>query len=847
MGLLLVLGVAGWWFAQRLLDPARASKPFRIGYQDDPPYQYVLPNGAPAGPAIDILTEAARERDVPIQWVESPEGPESSLESGRVDLWPYVGILPERKKSMHISDPWVAIGFWMVSLESSGISRPQDTAGRTVWLMDPPILNHFVQSNFRGAHLIHQDTNHAVLEGVCLGRADAGIISGAREEADELRNLAPCRQAHLRFYMLTNTYIEFGVGASRRRSEDARAADAIRAQIGKMAADGSLSAISYHWFQDPGNEAVVIYYLSEAQRKNLDLGIGICLLAVLFVLLGWQTLRVRAARRAADAANVALEEQVAERTAELTQTNEQLRLEISERNRSEQALRQTEEKYRSIFENAVDGIFQSTPEGRFLSVNPAMAQMYGYTSPEEMIRSVTDIAGQLYVYPEQQYMLWQHLQSEGVVRAFETQVRRKDGSVFCTSETLRVARDAQGNALYYEGIIEDITGRKRLGDQLRQAQKMEVVGRLAGGMAHDFNNLLTIIISYSQLLQDMAGSDPSLLEKAEAISKAGLHASALTRQLLAFSRRQIIQPTVLNLNELISDMGKMLKRLLRENIELTISNAPNLEPIRSDRGQIEQVIMNLVINARDAMPGGGRLTLETANATLGEEFARHHAGAKPGSYVHLTVSDTGSGIDAETQAHVFEPFFTTKGTGEGTGLGLATVHGILQEAGGFVILESAIGQGTTLHVYLPRTEGAPVKKARRGVASPPRGSEAVLVVEDQDGVRSLVCEILEKSGYKVFPARDGFEALLLSLSRKQRLDLLITDVVMPQMGGQELARTLAPSRPEMKVLFMSGYTVKGIDSKGASNHAFIPKPFSPEELVRKVRRVLDTPRFTRVA
>jgi signal transduction histidine kinase/CheY-like chemotaxis protein len=711
--IIIIAGGLSWWFETRFEDPSRASQPFRIGYQNAPPYQSVANDGSPAGAAIDIVSEAARRRHIPLQWVPAPEGPEVNLRSGKVDLWPLIGDLPERRKFLYISEPWLTLSFWMVTLESSGISAPKDTVGRNVWYVNVSIFGRLGQTNFPGAHLVAQPTNQMVLEGVCAGKTDAGIIAGSRADSADFRNLKACGGTRLRFYPLQNGNIGFGIGASHKRFGADRAADAIRAEIGKMDRDGTLAAIYFRLFLDPSNEATTVYYLTEAQERNFYMAVALGLLALVLTLLAWQTLRVRAARHAALAANVALEEQVAARTGELTEANKQLRQEMTERRRAEETL--------------------------------------------------------------------------------------------------------------------------------RQAQKMEAIGRLAGGIAHDFNNLLTIISGYAHLLRAALSNDPPLLEKVEAISKAGDRASSLTRQLLAFSRRQMTQPKVLNLNELLSDMGKMLQRLLREDIELSISTDPTLGLVKADPGQIEQVIMNLVINARDAMPSGGKLALRTANVTVDEDFARQFDGAKPGRYIRLTVSDTGSGMDAETQSHIFEPFFTTKGQGKGTGLGLATVYGIAEQAGGHVTLESAVGRGTTFHLYLPGVEaGIPegASKETHAAPSPAHGSETILVVEDQEAVRTLVCEILRKQGYEILTARDGREALRLSKANGH-IDLIITDVVMPQMGGRELAQVLAASHPETKILYMSGYVDKEISQKEMPGLEFIHKPFSPEALARKVREVLD--------
>jgi two-component system cell cycle sensor histidine kinase/response regulator CckA len=363
------------------------------------------------------------------------------------------------------------------------------------------------------------------------------------------------------------------------------------------------------------------------------------------------------------------------------------------------------------------------------------------------------------------------------------------------------------------------------------------MGQLAGGVAHDFNNLITIITGYSELLRKALEGNPELQTKAEEIYKAGEQANSLTRQLLAFSRRQMLQTHLLDLTEILRDMESILRRLLSEDIELTILADTGLGLIRSDRGQIEQVIMNLVINARDAMPQGGKLALIASRLELDERRARTLPGIDPGSYVRLTVQDTGCGMDTATQARIFEPFFTTKEQGKGTGLGLATVYGIVQQAGGHITVESEPGKGSTFQVYFPRVEGTASRPLEVVDEPPAFGSETVLLVEDQEGLRSLLVEILQRHGYSVLPAANGRDALMLAHRHQGRIDLMITDLIMPRMGGRELAERLLQSRPAMKVLYMSGYSEKGFVL--APGQMLLAKPFHPETLLRKARELLD--------
>jgi two-component system cell cycle sensor histidine kinase/response regulator CckA len=379
-------------------------------------------------------------------------------------------------------------------------------------------------------------------------------------------------------------------------------------------------------------------------------------------------------------------------------------------------------------------------------------------------------------------------------------------------------------------------------EQLRQSQKMEAVGRLAGGIAHDFNNLLSIILSYSTMLGADLESDDPVREDLEEIQRAGERAATLTRQLLAFSRQQVLAPKIVDLNVVIAAMHKMLGRVIGEDVDFRSVTPPGLGNVKVDPGQIEQVIMNLVVNARDAMPKGGKLTVETANVSLDEPYAAEHAGVRPGPHVMLAVSDTGVGMDRATQARIFEPFFTTKETGKGTGLGLSTVFGIVKQSGGHIWVYSEVGRGTTFKIYLPQAEGEATVAGKSGSAMSLRGSETILLVEDEEQLRKLARGILKKNGYHVLDAKDAADALAVRDRFSGRIDLLLTDVVMPGMSGRELAERFVVAHPQIRVLFMSGYTADTVVHHGVldAGIAYLQKPLTPETLTRKVRQVLDS-------
>jgi len=475
------------------------------------------------------------------------------------------------------------------------------------------------------------------------------------------------------------------------------------------------------------------------------------------------------------------------------------------------------------------------PESRqFLDVNSAAAALYGYTREEFMALSLADIQDRAEVE-----RFFAELSRPGRASASSWRHRAKGGRVL--EVEIAVHEIEYGTQKAQLAVLMDVTGRKQLEDKLRQAQKMEAVGMLAGGVAHDFNNLLTIISGYSQLILNNVPSDDPNRHFAEQILRAGDRAAALTKQLLAFSRRQVLQPKVLDLNRLVAGLGAMLQRLIGEDIDLRMALEPNLGRVSADPGQLEQVLMNLVVNARDAMPMGGTIRIETANVDLDETYTTSHFKLKQGPYVLLAVSDNGTGMDETTRQRLFEPFFTTKATGQGTGLGLSTVFGIVQQSGGSMDVYSEAGQGTTVKVYLPRIDQPASLESEKDQLTAARGTETILVVEDDDMVRNLVRETLEREGYKVLDAAGPVDARRESEHHKGAIQLLITDVVMPKGSGRELADQLVRRRPKMKVLYMSGYTDTAIVNSGLLQQevAFLQKPFTPAALNAKVREVLE--------
>ncbi len=526
-----------------------------------------------------------------------------------------------------------------------------------------------------------------------------------------------------------------------------------------------------------------------------------------------------------------LESRVESRTAELA-------AEVAERVRAEEELADTNQRLQAIIDASPLAIMRIDLQGRVRSWSRAAEEMSGF-SAEEVIGNPLPVnpGGEPAISEERLAAIARGERLNGV----ELTRTRRDGSPMHLRIWTAPVRNAAGEIRGEVAIAADFTEQRRLQEQFNQAQKMEAIGRLAGGAAHDFNNVITVISGYGQILLDAVSGIPSLKEAAEEVLKAADRAADLASQLLVFSRRQMNQPRVLDINGVISGLQRMLTRLLGEDIELKTLLDPELGSVRADPGQIEQVIVNLAVNARDAMPDGGRLTIETANLQLDEGSARTHA-LPAGPYVMMAVSDTGAGMTAEVRSHIFEPFFTTKERGKGTGLGLSTVYGIVKQHGGEIFVYTEPGQGSTFKVFLPRAVGAVTPEAAAEARAPiARGTETVLIVEDEEGVRKLVRSVLERRGYRVLEADSGEAALEISSAHDEEIQLLVTDVVMPKMSGRDLAEALVLLRPDIKILFLSGYADRAVIEHGIldTGAAFMQKPFTPDALARKVREILD--------
>jgi PAS domain S-box-containing protein len=538
--------------------------------------------------------------------------------------------------------------------------------------------------------------------------------------------------------------------------------------------------------------------------------------------------------------NEALVHKLEEKSLQLEKTNRSLQSDIAAREKVEAALRESEERFRQLAENIEDVFWLRSPDGDFfIYVSPIYEAVWGrsraslYASSRDWLEAV---------HVDDRERVWAAVPRQ-VLGSWEEVFRivRPDGSLRWIRSRAYPVRDATGRVYRIAGVSRDITEQRRLEEQFLQAQKMEAVGRLAGGVAHDFNNLLSVILGYTSFVLDQLPPAAPLRDSIEEVWRAGERATDLTRQLLAFSRHQVLEPRVLKLSQVVAQMEGMLRRLLGEDIELSLLTAQTPGKVYADPSQVEQIVMNLVVNARDAMPHGGTLSIEVANVEFGDDDVRAQ-GVSPGAHVMLAVTDSGSGMDAATRARIFEPFFTTKEKGKGTGLGLSTVYGIVSQSHGHISVASEPERGTTFQIYLPRTDR--VLESEAPAPPPPtvlRGSETILLAEDDAQVRVMTRALLARHGYRVLAAQNGSEAALLSEQYDGFIHLLLTDVVMPRMNGRELAERLALTRPEMSVLYMSGYTEDSVVYGGIFDTGvpFLRKPITPEALLRKVRAVLN--------
>ena len=502
------------------------------------------------------------------------------------------------------------------------------------------------------------------------------------------------------------------------------------------------------------------------------------------------------------------------------------------------ALEESEKKYRTIFEQSKDAIVVTTPEGILLDINPAGLQLFGYNSREEALK--LDIASNVYVSPYGRTAFRTALERQGYVSDYELRLKTKRGEVLTVLVTSNLSKNDAG-VINFQTIIRDVSEQRKLQQQLLQAQKMEAVGQLAGGIAHDFNNILSAITGYGYLIQTKLPREDPMRADVEQILESANRAAEVTHSLLAFSRKQIMNPVPVDMNELIKKMVKLLSRLIGEDVEVITTLTDEDVICRVDASQIEQILINLATNARDAMPEGGRLSLKTEIVHIDENFIASHGFGKSGAYVSISVSDTGTGMDHDATSKIFEPFFTTKEVGKGTGLGLAMVYGIIKQHEGYIVVNSELGRGSTFQIYLAAMkmeEDAIEVTSETGI---PYGTETILVAEDDDKLRKLYEVVLTQHGYKVMSARDGEEAIVQFIKNKDNIGLVMLDMIMPKKSGKETYDAIKEIRPEARFLFLSGYTADRLDTGTLTSEdvSIISKPVSPKDLLHKLREILD--------
>lgn len=756
---------------------------YRIGYGSSPPLHFQAKTGVPAGLAVGIVREAARRRGIRLEWVQATQQGIPALQQGDTDFWVLMTDLPERHKIIHLTEPYLVTEYCFLVPSASPLNAVADLANARIAFPGTQMGQMSLAKLLPHAVRLPAKTPSQAWESMIDGRAEA-VFMDQYSAAGVLLQGGSMQQARIVTAPLPRSNLALASSLA-----TGNVADEIRDEIGIMSRQGALTPLVQDWGFFPGLNIEAIDSLSSAHRRERMLTAGVATL--LFLLLMTIALFVLSRRQQARLAA------------------------------TESALRASEEYYRTLVDVLPDTIYTIGRDGE---VGPRLAARQGHRDTETALKDLIDSPGH-------QANLRRVLATGQIAVAEEATPQ----GTFIEYRLIPV-RDHRSRIFGVMGVLRDETDKKRaeaerfeLEERLRQAQRMETLGRLAGGVAHDFNNLLTVIKGYSAMVLRKLGDHP-LRAPIEQIAKAGDQAADLTSQLLAFSRKQIIAPTNVSLNDLVEDSSKLIERLIGENIEFASVLSPGLHPVLADAGQMRQVLLNFASNARDAMPQGGRFVIETSNLQ-----------APGGPQVLLTASDTGVGMDRETSRRVFEPFFTTKSEGNGTGLGLATVHGIVHQAGGTIQVYSEPGQGTTFRVYLPAAPGVVAEAVPEIPAPGLHGAETILVTEDKEEVLNYAVEVLESYGYRVLVAGSGEEARRVSTHFDGIIHLLLTDVVIGGMNGRQLAEKLCEQRAGIQILYMSGYTDDIVFRQGLirAETNYLSKPFTPEALAQQVREILN--------
>ena len=762
-----------------------------------PPLSYRDAQNRPAGFVVEAIDEAARRAGYRIEWRDSHamQGNTDALRSGEFDM---ISGTPtsERRREFYVTEPWWSLDMVAVTLGAGPIRSDADLGGRVLAVPEASIV--FVSGHYRGSRIVGTPTTTGAVEEVCSGNADAALIPDTFVRSLLLDAPVACRGVSLRVIDAT-VRSELALIARHGMEKPARE---LRQALDELSAEGALANIASRYAPLSSSRVTHVLELSRLRLQRRIAQIGGAAFFVVAVLCVVFLIRLR-------------------------RYNKRLQRDLEARMRAEAALRESEARFRALFDSAPQTVAAIDRNGIIVFVNRRAEEMFGRPC-EQFVGKSLEAA-----LPERLHAGFRENRLAGIA---DIRGLRADGKEFPIEMNLSPVMTGEGLTLAF---IADISERTALQKQLLQAQKLESVGRLTGGVAHDFNNLLTIISGYAQMLLQTPGAGEGLEEPLREIVSAADRATSLTRQLLMFSRQQAGAPRIIALNELLGNVKKMLARVIGEDIELTLSLDPRVANVKIDPVHIEQVVLNLALNARDAMPQGGKLIIETATFRTAGEHAGSLAELPPGEYAVLKVSDNGTGMSPEVQAHIFEPFFTTKERGKGTGLGLSTVYGIVKQSEGAITVYSEREKGTTFKVYLPAVEEAQSKEARlEEDPSAIAGSETVLLAEDESGVRKFVADTLRSRGYSVLEAANGRAALNTAATYEDPIHILLTDVVMPEVGGIELARRFAKEHPGCPALLMSGYSDRLVPADLAAS--LIEKPFTAITLLRRVREALDS-------
>jgi PAS domain S-box-containing protein len=758
--------------------------------------------GKPSGFMIEVLEEAARRSGYRLDWrsIVILEGNNRALRQHDVDL--VVGVeTPERRREFLVTEPWWAVGVAALVRADSAIWDESGLRGKR--LAVTPGTAPLAGSRYAGTAIETPRGPFGGAEAVCLGQADAALMEETFLRGTLLRLPPPCRDLTLRVIDSTAD-LHFVLVY---REDTAGAARALKSALDDLTADGTLAAIAA---RHPPLSAPYAVQLAEAMRLRFarrTWAIAMAAALLLALLGGVFILKLSHSRR------------------RLREAYRRLQVDLDARVKAEAALRDSEARFRALFDSAPQSVFAIGRDNTIVFANRRCEDMFGL-APGQLIGKSLEV-----LLPERLHAAFRKDRLESVPEAFGL---RAGGEEFPIEVVLGSVETSEGLTLAF---VHDISQRVALERQLMQSQKLECVGHLAGGVAHDFNNLLTVIQGYANIALERPLSGEDLREPLREILAAADRAGALTRQLLMFSRRQVGAPRTISLNELLGNLEKMLRRLIGEDIQLQFVLDPRAAAVRADPAHVEQVVLNLSINARDAMPGGGKLTIETAAVRVDTAYTHSHAEVRPGAYVALKVTDTGFGMTPEVQAQIFEPFFTTKQPGKGTGLGLSTVYGIVRQSGGTISVYSEPGRGSTFKILLPAAEAELPETPAGETPLTLSGSETILLAEDEPGVRRFILDVLEAQGYRVLEAVDGASASQIAASETGPIHLLLTDLVMPGMSGADLAESFAKLRPGAPVILMSGYGDRALGS--VQLESLIEKPFAPEALLRRVREALD--------